>query len=141
MMKAWRTTHPEEFQRTMGLESLTLEGFVVDAQPFMKIFDENKFKKLEFMGLNLDAGLAFKPEMMAGMMVVIPDEDKQPQIRKMTTFPRIGSAKLIALRGVKKNLERKQPAFRGVPAKKCRRYLEGEALTGRPTSAGQEGSE
>ena len=107
MMKAWRTTHLEEFQRKMGLESLTLEGFVVDAQPFMKIFDENKFKKLEFMGLNLDAGLAFKPEMMAGTTVIVPDEDRLPQIRKIAAFPPTGSAKLIAFRGVKKNLERK----------------------------------
>jgi hypothetical protein len=102
MMKAWRTTHPDQPQRKMGLESLTLEGFVVDAQPFMKILDEKKFKKLEFVGLNMDAGLAFKQEMRVGMKVVVPSEDKQPQIRQMTTFPPIGRAKLIALRGGKK---------------------------------------
>jgi hypothetical protein len=104
MMKAWRATHPDQPQCKMGLESLTLEGFVVDAQPFVKIFDERKFKKLEFVGLNMDAGLALKPGMMIGMKMIVPDENKQPQVRQMATFYPAGSAKLITIgRGKKKS--------------------------------------
>ncbi|KAH0543118.1 hypothetical protein FGG08_002544 [Glutinoglossum americanum] len=108
MMKAWRSVAgPDQPQPRMGLESLTLEGFIVDAQPFVKIFDERKFKKLEFVGLNMDAGLALKPAMMIGMKMIVPDENKQPQVRQMATFYPAGSAKLITIKGGKKKLDNK----------------------------------
>ncbi|KAH0557178.1 hypothetical protein GP486_005029 [Trichoglossum hirsutum] len=111
MMKAWRAIHPDQPQRKMGLESLTLEGFIVDAQPFVKIFDESKFKRLEFVGLNMDAGLALKPAMMVGMKVIIPGESKLLQVRQMAAFYPAGSAKLITIGRKKKSKNEKLARF------------------------------
>lgn len=83
MIKAKKAMCPEpltDYDEFICIEHLVLGGFVVDAQPFLKVFCPHHLKHMEFAHDCIDGGLAMPHTMLSDLKMSTPSIESSKQV-------------------------------------------------------------